>query len=293
MPRAVTINYDDVVRHSEAIIAEGGKLTLRLIRERHGSGSLGTIQKHFQRWEKTQALARQAALSLPSSIQQTILEFVCNELSAGRSELEHRLCQAATYADELATENERLVMKLEEQLNTIDALRSEKSVLEGRLGEVEIVVGTLREESARERQAAEIARTDVARLMLRLERLPLLEAELIDARNACWLVDSSHAEVAKELAVAKSAYQALELSKNVQFENLQSRLADTQEKLQMATAQVQEAQTERFKAVAELAAVHAMRADEGSRVAERVGALEGSLTILRQSVSIPDQNNSF
>ena len=160
MPREATINYDQVVRYAEAIKAEGGKPTPRLIRDRHGSGSFGTIHKLFQQWENTQALAIEAALSLPPSVQRAILEFVRNELSTGRADLEGRLSQAANCAEDLAAENERQAAQIEDQSNTIEALRGEKSALEGRQREIEIAVEALREESSRERQAAEVARTD-------------------------------------------------------------------------------------------------------------------------------------
>lgn len=282
MPREATITYDQVVRHAEAIKAEGGKPTPRLIRDRHGSGSFGTIHKLFQQWESTQALAIEAALSLPPSVQRAILEFVRNELSIGRADLEGRLSQAAGCAEDLASENERQATQLEEQLNTIETLRGEKSALEGRLGEIEIAMGTLREESAWERQAAEAARTEVAKLTLRLEGLPRLETELIEVRKECQLIDRCRQDAEKELAVSKAAYQSLEQSKSDLVENLRARLADAQEELRMAFVQLKEAQDERFKAVAELASAHATRADEGARVAERIGVIEGSLAMLQK-----------
>lgn len=284
MPREATITYDQVVRYAEAIKAEGGKPTPRLIRDRHGSGSFGTIHKLFQQWESTQALAIEAALSLPPSVQRAILDFVRNELSSGRADLEGRLSQAAGCAEDLASENERQARQIEEQLNTIGTLRGERSALEGRLAEIEIAIGALREELARERQAAEIARTEVARLALRLEGLPRLEAELIEARKECQRIDRCRQEVEKELAVSKAAYQSLEQSKNDLVENLQARLADAREELRMISVQLKETQDERFKAAAELASAHATRAEEGSRVAERIGAMEGSLAILQKVV---------
>lgn len=284
MPREATISYDQVARYAEAIKAEGGKPTPRLIRDRHGSGSFGTIHKLFQQWESMQALAIEAALSLPPSVQRAILEFVRTELSAGRADLEGRLSQTANCAEDLAAENQRQAAQIEDQSNTVEALRGEKSALEGRLGEIEIAAGALRDESARERQAAETARTEVAKLLLRLENLPRLEAELIEVRKECQLVDRSRQEVEKELAVSKSAYQSLEQSKNTLIESLQLRLADTQEELRITVARLQEAQAERLKAAAELASAHSIRADEGSRVAERIGALEGSLAVLQQIV---------
>lgn len=291
MPREATITYDQVVRYADAIKTEGGKPTPRQIRDRHGSGSLGTIHKLFQEWQSTQALAIEAALSLPPSVQRAILEFVRHELSVGRADLEERLCQASVSAEDLATENERQTVLIDEQLATIESLRGEKSSLAGRLAEIETAIGTHREDSARERQAAEAARTEVAKLMLRLEGLPRLEAELAERRKECQLIDRNRQEVAKELAVSCAAYQSLVLSKNEAVANLQSRLAEAQEELRAVSVQLQEAQTERFKAAAELVSAHAMRAEDGQRVAERIGVLEGSLAVLQQGVPASLQHN--
>lgn len=291
MPREATITYDQVVRYAETIKAEGGKPTPRQIRDRHGSGSFGTIHKLFQQWESTQALAIEAGLSLPPSVQRAILEFVRHELSLGRADLEERLGQTTTSAEDLATENERQAVLLDEQLATIENLRGEKAALAGRLAEIETAICTHREDSARERQAAEAARTEVAKLMLRLEGLPRLEAELAELRKECQLIDRNRQMVEKELAVSCAAYQSLELSKNEVVANLQSRLADTQDELRAVSVQLQAAQTERFKAASELVSAHAMRAEDGQRVAERIGVLEGSLAVLQQGVPASLQHN--
>lgn len=291
MPREATITYDQVVRYAEAIKAEGGKPTPRQIRDRHGSGSFGTIHKLFQQWESTQALAIEAALSLPPSVQRAILEFVRHELSVGRADLEERLCQTTTSAEDLATENERQAALIDEQLVTIESLRGEKAALAGRLAEIETAIGTHREDAVRERLAAEAARTEVAKLMLRLEGLPRLEAELAELRKEYQLIDRSRQEIEKELAVSGAAYQSLQLSKSEAVASLQGRLAEAQEELRAVSVQLQAAQTERFKAAAELVSAHATRAEEGLRVAERIGVLEGSLAILQQSVPVSLQHN--
>lgn len=291
MPREATITYDQVVRYAEAIKAEGGKPTPRQIRDRHGSGSFGTIHKLFQQWESTQALAIEAALSLPPSVQRAILEFVRHELSVGRADLEERLCQATSSAEDLATENERQAALIDEQLVTIESLRGEKAALAGRLAEIETAIGTHREDAVRERLAAEAARTEVAKLMLRLEGLPRLEAELAELRKEYQQIDRSRQEIEKELAVSGAAYQSLELSKSEAVASLQGRLAEAQEELRAVSAQLQAAQTERFKAAAELVSAHAMRAEEGQRVAEKIGVLEGSLAILQQGIPASLQHN--
>lgn len=282
MPREATITYDQVARYAESIKADGRKPTPRLIRDKHGSGSYGTIHKLFQQWERTQALVIETALSLPPSLQRSILEFVRSETVAGRTELEARLGDASTYAEELATENERQTQLLEDQSNTIEILRAEKSALEGRLGEIEMSVAILRDEATRERQAAEAARTEAAKITLRLEGLPRLEAELIEARRDYLVVDRARQDFEKALAVTKADFQSLEQSKKEVVDTLQARLAESQEELRATLTQLQVAQAEKFNAVEKLASAHASRAEEGSRVAERIGALEGALTTLQQ-----------
>ena len=281
MPREATITYDQVVRYAEAIKAEGYKPTPRLIRDRHGSGSFGTIHKLFLQWENTQELAIETALSLPPSLQRAILEFVRNELSTGRAELDDRLSQAVSHARDLATENERLSQLIEEQSNETEALRGEKAALQGRVSEMEAAAKNLREESARERQAAEAARTEVAKITLRLEGLPRLEADLTESRREFQQAENARHDIEKELAVTKANYQSLEQSKNELVANLQARLTDTQAELLAVSVQLKEAQTARFKVATELASAHATRAEEGHRVAERIGVIEGSLAILQ------------
>ena len=120
MPREASITYDQVANYAETIQAEGGKPTPRLIRDRHGSGSYGTIHKLFQQWGAKHFHAIEASLTLPPSLQRVILEFVQNELSAGRVQLEARLSQAVTNAEDLATENERQANQIEVQLRALE-----------------------------------------------------------------------------------------------------------------------------------------------------------------------------
>jgi len=291
MPREATITYDQVARYAESMRAEGRKPTPRLIRDKHGSGSYGTIHKLFQQWEETQAMAIDTASSLPHSLQRSILEFVRSETDSRSSDLEARLSDATTYREELAVENERQTQQLEEQANTIAILRTEKSALEGRLGEIETSLGSIRDEATRERQSAEAARTEVAKIMLRLEGLPRLETELVEARQEYQAADLARQELEKTLAVTRADFQSLEQSKKDAVETLQARLAESQAELRATLAQLQVAQADKFNAVEKLAAVHASRAEEGSRVAERIGALEGALTTLQQ-VTTPQRTPS-
>ena len=65
MPREASITYEQVAAIADSIKASGGKPNPRQVRERHGSGSLGTIHKLFQQWEAGQARQIEASLALP------------------------------------------------------------------------------------------------------------------------------------------------------------------------------------------------------------------------------------
>jgi chromosome segregation ATPase len=221
-------------------------------------------------------------LTLPPSLQRVILEFIGTELSAGRVDLELRLAQANSIAEDLATENERLAIQIDVLLNDVESLQSEKSMLEGRFSELETTLCSTREEAVRERQAAESARTELAKLALRLEAMPRLEAELAEIRKDCHAVDRRRQEVERDLAVAKSESQLLEQSRSDLIRSLEARLSETQEQLRMAVTQLREVQEERLKATAELAMAQASRANEGAKAAERIGKLEGALTAMEK-----------
>lgn len=79
MPREATISYEQVAVIAQAIKADGGKPSPRLIRERHGSGSLGTIHKLFQQWVSKESNQIETTIALPPGLQRVILEFVHQE----------------------------------------------------------------------------------------------------------------------------------------------------------------------------------------------------------------------
>ena len=283
MPREASITYDQVAQHAESIRAEGGKPTPRSIRDRHGSGSLGTIHRLFQQWDAKQAVAIETPLTLAPSVQRAILEFVRSELLAGRADLEGRLAQACSGAEDLSKENERQSILIQAQAETIERGRAEKAILEGRLSELETILDSARDEATRERLAAEVARTELAKAILRLESMPRLEAELSELRLECMAVDRRRQDAERDLAVSKSENQLLEKTRNELARGLEARLSETQDQLRAVVAQLREAQEERVKVTTELANVHASRAADGVLASERIGKLEGAVAVLKKT----------
>ena len=153
----------------EAMAAEGQAITVRALRERLGNGAcLGTISKLLQRRKAGAQRQIAAAAELSPVLQQAILDYVGQELSASHSAHEAEMNDNQQELMDLASENER-----------------QQELLELQTGELE----TLRAELERERQVANQARMDLAKAQFKLEGIPRLEeaaeaarAELIQAQ---------------------------------------------------------------------------------------------------------------
>ena len=88
MGREANITPDQVHAIADAIRAEGGKPTLRAVRERLGTGSMGTVSKHLQQWKAGQERQAATELALPPALQRAVLDFMATELAAARAPLE-------------------------------------------------------------------------------------------------------------------------------------------------------------------------------------------------------------
>lgn len=219
MGREATITFEQVAAVADAMKVDGVKPTSRAVRERLGNtGSMGTINKLLGRWKSGQERQISAALVLPPALQRVLLEFMDNELTSARTTLEAELADQQQEAADLATENERQVIENDLQSETIELLRAEVSTHQGRAGQLESDLMVSRDEAARERSGAELARTELAKAQLRLEAMPRLEADLVAVRGvleterAARVVAEQHAAVlaAKLEAAERRATEATE-----------------------------------------------------------------------------------
>lgn len=184
MGREATVTFEQIAAVADAMTIEGVKPTSRAVRERLGNtGSMGTINKLLGRWKSGQERQVSAALVLPPALQRVLLEFMDNELTAARTTLETELADQQQEAADLATENERQVIENDAQSELIEQLRSDVAAHQGRAGQLETDLTGSREEAARERSGAELARTELAKAQLRLEAMPRLEADLVAVRG--------------------------------------------------------------------------------------------------------------
>lgn len=215
MGRESTVTFEQIAAVADAMKIEGVKPTSRAVRERLGNtGSMGTINKLLQRWKAGQERQVSAALVLPPALQRVLLEFMDNELTSARSTLEAELADQQQEASDLATENERQVIENEVQGETIELLRAEVSTHQGRAGQLESDLVVSRDEAARERSGAELARTELAKAQLRLEAMPRLEADLVAVRASLETERLARQQAEQQAAVLTAKLEATERRAN-------------------------------------------------------------------------------
>ncbi|MBX9431299.1 DNA-binding protein [Ralstonia pseudosolanacearum] len=230
MGREAAVTPEQVHAAADAIKAEGGKPTLRSVRERLGTGSMGTINKYLQGWKAGQERQQAAEPAIPPALQRAVLDFMATELAAARAPLEAELEEQRQAVADLARENERQASTIEDQARELDDQAAEKAAAEGKAEQLAADLAASKEEAGRERQAAEAARTELTKAGLRLEALPKLEAELTALRE----------ELTKERQARIEAEQ-LAAVLGVQKADLEGRLADAKMEAERGSAQLQRA----------------------------------------------------
>ena len=183
MGREATITYEQVAAAADAMKVAGSKPTSRAIRERLGNtGSMGTVNKLLQDWRAGQERRIANTLVLPATLQRAILEFMDQELTGAKATLEAELAEQQQETADLATENERQAFDVEDKAEAVTALQFDLANLQGRVVQMDIDLGAAKLDGERERKAAEEARTELAKSLLRLEAMPRLEADLASLR---------------------------------------------------------------------------------------------------------------
>lgn len=272
MGREATITPDQVHAIADAIKAEGGKPTLRGVRERLGTGSMGTINKHLQQWKTGQERQAATELVLPPALQRVLLDFMATELAAARAPLEAELADQQQAAGDLAAENERQATTIENQAGELDALATEKAAAEGKAEQLAVDLATAKEDAVRERQEAEAARTELTKATLRLEAMPKLEAELATLRDE--LAKERQARIGAEQQAAVLAAQKTDLD---------GRLVDAKREADRNAEQLQKAQDRAEQLGTSLADARVTAQTQQARIEDLAGQLDRTRTEAREA----------
>ena len=283
MAREATITQEQVNAVADQIRGAGGKPTARAVREALGGGSMATVLKYLQAWQSGQVRTPEAAPVLPAGLQRALVDFIGQEVTTARASLEADLVALQQGNSDLIAENERQTTTLELQGEEIGTLQEERAELTGRLAQLTGDFEAEQAKSEEHRQAAEAARTEQAKLELRLEGVPRLEAEIDRLRTA--LEAERTARVAAEQAAAVSAATLHQVE--ARAEDLQVRLtrSETEARGALQEAGTLRNQVQTLQGSLEASGRELATARAGCTRAEETAAeLRGQLTELRASI---------
>lgn len=214
MAREAKITQNEVSDTADRIRATGVKPTARAIREALGMGSMATVLKYLQVWQSNQTPPSEAPAILPPSLQKALADFIGQEVASARAALEADLVTAQQENGDLIAESERQSSTIEDQAQQLKTLESDKAALSGRLTELASSLEKIQLKEEQQRQAAENARTELAKLQVRLEALPLLEAEMERLRETVEAERVTRIKAEKAVAIASAKLDKTEAQVN-------------------------------------------------------------------------------
>ena len=210
MGRESVITQEEVKVVADQLRATGAKPTARAVREALGGGSMATVLKHLQVWQGRQVRPPETQAVLPVGLQRALVDFIAQEVASAKVTLETDLVTAQQANQDLIAESERLAAALEREQSTVESLQADKAELSGRLGQLTKDLEDVRAEAAAQREAAEHARTEKAKLELRLEGVPRLEAEIERLKAALESERSGKVVAEQQAAVAQARLEKTE-----------------------------------------------------------------------------------
>ena len=279
MGRESVITQEEVNSVADQLRATGAKPTARAVREALGGGSMATVLKHLHVWQSHQVRAPDTQAVLPVGLQRALVDFIAQEVASAKVTLEADLVTAQQANQDLIAESERLATALEREQSAVKTLQADKAELSGRLGQLTKDLEEVRAETVAQREAAEHARTEKAKLELRLEGVPRLEAEIerlkvaLESERSAKVVAEQQAAVA-QARLEKTEGQLKELVVNNPVPRLDAELVKLKASLDEERAVRVSAEQQAAVAQAKLEKTEAQATDLAARLAKVEAWLE-------------------
>lgn len=279
MGQESVITQEEVNSVADQLRATGAKPTARAVREALGGGSMATVLKHLHVWQSHQVRAPDTQAVLPVGLQRALVDFIAQEVASAKVTLEADLVTAQQANQDLIAESERLAAALEREQSAVKTLQADKAELSGRLGQLTKDLEEVRAEAVAQREAAEHARTEKAKLELRLEGVPRLEAEIerlkvaLESERSAKVVAEQQAAVA-QARLEKTEGQLKELVVNNPVPRLDAELVKLKASLDEERAVRVSAEQQAAVAQAKLEKTEAQATDLAARLAKVEARLE-------------------
>ena len=172
------ISYDHVAKVADELVGEAQQPTIRLIRERLGTGSPNTIHRHLTVWREARPQITTATAELPAPLAAQIAAEISRAAAQARAEIEGRLIQTQAEAAELATTGESLEVERDTLLEHITTLTRERDTLAGKAAQQAADLIEQASRLDREQHAIEAARIELATARLKIEAQTEKQGEL-------------------------------------------------------------------------------------------------------------------
>lgn len=253
MARTTNITFAQVAQIADTMKAAGHRPTARAVRERIGSGSMGTIHNLLQQWQGKTSEQPVAAV-LPDSVATALMEFVQTQIAEACEPLANELEAATEAADALAESNERLCIEIDELKSANAEAREVNAAAWAKHAMSEKVISEMKE-TARQYQVI------IDDMKTELDRLRERDKAATAIRERVGILDDKNEYLTGELAAART-----------EIAGLSAKLDAAQERLTDKCAQLEKSEKMLDGAIAE--AKHASRCNEAANARLEAAARE-------------------
>lgn len=253
------IGLEQVAAAADALVGEGQQPSIRAVRERLGTGSMNTIQKHLSAWRASRPSVAPVH-ELPPALSAAIAAEIERAAARVRADYEARLQAAQGEAAELATAGEMIEGERDAMVEQVARLTRERDTLAGKAEQQAADLADQAQRIEREQQAAESARVDLAKALLKIEAQAerLVEQATEAERLRAALADSQRARTAAEQQAAVLA----------------ARLEASAERMAMAEARIEQMQQQATQAAQALEEARRTAAEAREQAARLLGKSE-------------------
>lgn len=239
MARTSNITFGQVAAIADAMKAAGTRPTARAVRERIGSGSMGTIHKLLQQWAGKVAEADEEDDSpeLPSSIASTLMDFVSTQVAEACEPLNEELQAAKDAANQIAEDNERMHIAFDEQgrelVNMLEKFAASNATLE----QTRAVLADHESEVFKLRAQVSELLLELDRSKRQTEMLASLQPDLVEAQNRLAEARNGREDAQRDAAVLGAQLAA----KTEQANDLAERLKTCESRADRQTEELKQA----------------------------------------------------
>lgn len=177
-----SITIEQVIGAAESIQAEGGKATARAVRDRLGTGSMGTVNRMLQEWRGDKKPSEAATSLMPPALQSALMGWMQEQINLVHGEYQADMGEQGFTILELQKDSERAQARIENLEGIMDSQSDQISTQRGKIEALQTALDGAEAERVMEARNASAAREALAVASLRLEALPKLEKDLQETR---------------------------------------------------------------------------------------------------------------